>query len=361
MKKGILFFSIVILFFSSCYKDDIDVLKKQIVILQTKIDSLSNALSVNTYLLQKRADSLSSALNITNSNLNQTNLSITNATKSIDSIRTQLLLINSQIALINKQLQTDNANITAATNQIDALMKQYALLVIRLNNIVNTSFIYKIRLNWTSYDTAASVVYIMDSTKWHYVAVTIDNSRQVKVYVDGVLGSDFYRSNVSYFYNELYLGSSYYTSFTQYFKGLIDEFRISNVVRTQKEIQDYYNLSIGGLPVSINIDGVPAPTQTIDIATIGLFHFNETSGTAFANAVPNKPAGALFGASTFVKGIAGNAISFDGKTGRGDCNMSLNSAPLTFEFWFKTNTLSTNSSIIQPYGLYNSDIFLGLK
>jgi len=72
----------VILFFSSCYKDDIDLLKKQIVILQTKIDSLSNALSVNTYQIQKRADSLSSALNVTNSKLNQTNLSIANATKS---------------------------------------------------------------------------------------------------------------------------------------------------------------------------------------------------------------------------------------------------------------------------------------
>lgn len=80
-KEGSIF-SIVILFFSSCYKDDIDLLKKQIVILQTKIDSLSNALSVNTYQIQKRADSLSSALNVTNSKLNQTNLSIANATKS---------------------------------------------------------------------------------------------------------------------------------------------------------------------------------------------------------------------------------------------------------------------------------------
>jgi hypothetical protein len=360
MKKGILFFSIVILFFSSCYKDDIDLLKKQIVNLQTKIDSLSNALSVNTYQMQKRADSLSSALNVTNSNLNQTNLSIANATKSIDSIRTQLISINSQITLINKQLQADNISITAATNQIDALMKQYSLLVKRLDNLVNTSFIYTIRLNWTSYDTTASVVYIMDSTKWHYVAVTIDNSRQVKVYVDGVLGSDFYRSNVSYFYNNVFLGSSLYTNFTQYFKGSIDELRISNVVRTQKEIQDYYNFSIGGLPILSNVV-LPEPTQVLDNATIGLFHFNEASGTTFSNAVPNKPVGTLFGASTFIKGVAGNALNFDGKTGRGDCKMSLNSAPLTFEFWFKTNTLSTNSSIIQPYGLYNSDIFLGLK
>jgi|LakMenEpi03Aug12_release.lakeMendotaPanAssembly.Ray.scaffolds.fasta_scaffold08220_12 hypothetical protein len=361
MKKlNLLFIIFFIIFFSSCYKEDINSLKKQIVTLQTRIDSLSTVLNVNTSILQRRADSLSSALNVTNSNLNQTNQSINSASKSIDSVRTQLLLISNQISIINKQLQTDNTNIAAATNQIESLNKQYAELASRLNSLVQTSFIYTLRLNWNSFDTSASVVYIMDSTKWHYVAVTIDNSREVKVYVDGVLGSNFYRTNVGYSYSSLFIGSSFYTSFTQYFKGAIDELRISNIVRTQKEIQDYYNLSIGGAPNFPN-NGTPTPTQTLDNSTLGLFNFNETSGTTYANSVSNKPSGVLFGNYSFIKGISGNAIYFDGKTGRGDCKMSLVSSPLTFEFWFKTNTLSPNSSIIQPYGLYNSDIFLSLR
>jgi hypothetical protein len=358
MKK--ILFLLLAISMISCYKKDIDALIKQVSILQTKVDSLTGALAYNTAVLQKRADSLSSALNLTNSNLNQTNLAIANTNKTLDSIKVQLGVINVQLTSLNKELAAESANIDSINSEINVLNKQYNDLVGRLNSLIRTSFVYSLRLNWNSMDTTSNLVYIMDSTKWHYVAVTIDNSREVKIYVDGVLGSNFYRANSAYVYSSLYLASSYYTSFTQYFKGSIDELRVSNIVRTQKEIQDYFNKAIGGILVYPN-PIVPLPIQTLDNNTIGLWHFDETNGTSFANSVANKPAGVLYGGSNFVKGLSGNAINFDGRTGRGDCRMSLTPSPLTFEFWFKTNTLSTSSSIIQPYGMYNSDILLGLK
>jgi hypothetical protein len=361
MKKSIvLLLATPLLFLSSCYKDDIAALKNDVQTLQAKVDLLSSVLNNNTNALQRRADSLSAALSVTNNNLNQTNTIVTNTNKTIDSIKTQLLLINNNIKDINTKILSNTANVTDLNNQIAALNKQYADLATILNTLVQSSFIYALRLEWNSGNLSNARVYAIDSTKWHYVAVTIDNSREVKFYIDGVLGSDYYRPVAEYIYSNLYIGSSFYTSFTHYYKGAIDELRVSNRVRTQSEIQDYYNLACVGILIYPN-PIVPLPKQTLDNATLGLWHFDETAGTTFANSVSNKQAGQLFGGSSFIKGISGNAISFNGTTGRGDCNMSLQSAPLTIEFWFKTNTVSSSSSIVQPYGMYNSDILLELK
>ena len=128
---------IIISFLSiSCYKNDIEALNKQVVQLQYKLDSLSNALTVNTTILQKRADSLSAALTVTNSKISQTSLSITAAIKTSDSISTQLKAINTQIATLNGQLTTANANVTSISAQITTLNQQYSDLLTKYNSLL---------------------------------------------------------------------------------------------------------------------------------------------------------------------------------------------------------------------------------
>ena len=141
MKK--LFFILIPFFLISCYKNDIETLKKQVVDLQYKFDSLSNALTVNTTILQKRADSLSAALTVTNSKISQTSLSITAAIKTSDSISTQLKAINTQITTLNGQLTTANANVTSVSAQITTLNQQYSDLLTKYNDLLTLINIIK--------------------------------------------------------------------------------------------------------------------------------------------------------------------------------------------------------------------------
>jgi hypothetical protein len=162
---------------------------------------------------------------------------------------------------------------------------------------------------------------------------------------------DYYRPNLNYSFSKLYLGASYYSSFSNYFSGSLDELRISNVVRSQSEIQDYYTKAKSASTVPKNAQ------QIADGTTIGLWHFDEaTPGTTIANSVTGSTAGTLFGNCSFVSGISGNAISFDGLTGRADCNFNPLETNTTIEFWFKSS--KPKGTMIQPYGMYSSDIAL---
>lgn len=140
MKK--LLITLIPFLFFSCYKKDIDELKNQVIQLQYKFDSLSNALTINTTTLQKRADSLSAALTLTNNKISQNSTSITAIIKTSDSISTQLKLINNQISTLNSQLATANANITNISAQIASLNQQYADLLIKYNNLIVLIYTY---------------------------------------------------------------------------------------------------------------------------------------------------------------------------------------------------------------------------
>lgn len=128
MKKII--FILISLCFISCYKKDIDALLTQVKILQNRVDSLSNVLSLNTTVLQKRADSLSSALAVNNNILQ-------GLVKSVDSIKTQVQTINVQLTSLNKQLTAVNANVELINSQIKTLTSQYTDLDTKLNNLIN--------------------------------------------------------------------------------------------------------------------------------------------------------------------------------------------------------------------------------
>jgi hypothetical protein len=193
-----------------------------------------------------------------------------------------------------------------------------------------------IGVGYTAYNKAL----VTDSTQWHYVVVTKAANLQTKTYIDGQLLIDTLFQNLPYSYSSLYIGAGFLTSFNSFFKGNIDEFRMSNVVRTPTEIQTYYNSN--------------APFSA-DLNTIGLWHFDEANGaTTFSNsAAPTS--GTLTNNPQFTNGKFGNAVYFNGINQHGNCNLNIPENNITFEFWFKSNSL-TSGVIAQAYGSYNTSI-----
>ncbi len=179
--------------------------------------------------------------------------------------------------------------------------------------------------------------------QWNYVAITKSSDLSGKMYINGKLIASSTWENEQYSYGSLFIGASFFTSWGNYFKGYLDEFRMSNIVRTDQQVADYY-----------------ASNQqfTADNNTIGLWHFNENSGTSFINSV-STTAGSLFNGASFAQGKFGNCVYFDGVSSRGDCNLDIPEYNITFEFWFKYSEPQT-SVIMSAYGMNNSHVTLNL-
>lgn len=178
--------------------------------------------------------------------------------------------------------------------------------------------------------------------QWHYIAVTKSNNLNGKIYIDGVLVRDSIMENVSYNYTQLYLAVSNCGGYAGYFKGYIDELRVSNVVRSQTEIQNYYSSN---------------QPFTSDANTFGLWHFDETSGTVINNAMGGS--GSISGGASIQSGKFGNCVYYDGIDGKGDCNVNIPESDITIEFWFKHDGTNPNDvTLIQPFGSYSSNIGL---
>jgi hypothetical protein len=187
--------------------------------------------------------------------------------------------------------------------------------------------------------TANNKALISDTSAWHYVVVTKAANLQTQTYVDGQLIIDTLFQNLSFSYSSLYIGAGYLASFSSFFNGYIDEFRMSNTIRSAQEIQSYFQTN---LPF------------TVDANTIGLWHFDESSGSSFANSA-SATNGILTNNPQFTSGKFGNAIYFNGSNQYGNCNLNIPENNITFEFWFKSNS-SVSGTIIQAYGTYNTGI-----
>ena len=213
------------------------------------------------------------------------------------------------------------------------------------NQTNNTSqFKYKVWMNYVGIDSLTSNAPVLDSSKWHYVAVTVASDRRSCIYIDGIKQIDSYRENNNYLYSNLYLAASYYTSVSLFYKGFIDELKVSNIVKSQMQILNYYSQATSNA------------SQVLDVNTIGLWHFDEALGsTSFINSANVSNNGLTVGNCSFMQGKAGNAIYFDGVSGYANCNMGIPNSNFTIEFWFKTNT-TARSTMIQPYGMYSSNI-----
>ena len=185
----------------------------------------------------------------------------------------------------------------------------------------------------------------LNPDQWNYIAITKSSDLIGKMYINGVLISTGSWENQDYWYSSLFIGASYYTSWGSYYKGYLDEFRMSNVVRSADEIARYYSSN---------------QPFTKDNNTIGLWHFDEVSGSTFSNSVAGTNSGSLYNGVEFLPGKFGNALYFNGNETRGDCNIDIPEYNITFELWFKYSEVQ-NSTIYNAYGLYNSHLDLYIK
>ena len=206
-----------------------------------------------------------------------------------------------------------------------------AMFVFALNNLA--------QMNLSTYylgNSKSNVTY----NEWHYVAITKSSTLQGQVYLDGVLIRDTLWQNNSYYYSKLYVGAGFYTSFTGFFKGQIDELRVSNKIRTQSEIQSHYNSN---------------QAFGLDNNTYALFHFDEKTGTVINN---EKGGSGTIKGGTYTTGKFGSSLNLDGISNYADCNISVPTSNITIEFWFKADGYQSDVTLIQPYGMYNSNITL---
>jgi hypothetical protein len=185
--------------------------------------------------------------------------------------------------------------------------------------------------------SGAEVISIVNG--WHYYAFTKGADRSGKIYIDGVLVAEGYFNNVGYLYSSLFLGAGYSSEWSGFYKGWLDELRVSGIVRSSGEIHDYYNSN--------------APFAC-DANTIGLFHFNEGNGSEIKSA--SGTTGTLYNGVKFNEGKFSYGLYFDGTDDKGDCNMNIPENNITIEFWAKPEGIQ-DATIIQPFGFYSSNIY----
>ena len=198
-------------------------------------------------------------------------------------------------------------------------------------------------ISFNSYNSSPQNSSVISINDWHYVVLTKASDRTGKLYVDGGLViTDQYSTN-AFSWSTLYLGASLFTSFSDFFKGWLDEIRISNIVRSSSEIMTSFQLN--------------SPFSK-DANTIALWHFDESSGSNYVNQVSGTSSGQKFGNSIFTTGKFGNSIYFDGINSYSNCNFDLPENNVTIEFWIKIDG-QQKSTVIQPYGMYSGNISIG--
>jgi hypothetical protein len=176
-------------------------------------------------------------------------------------------------------------------------------------------------------------------SNWHYLALTIDENKDQRLYVDGEL-VNWYNIDQEYFYYSIYLGANMSNNSNPnfFFYGVVDDIRISNKVRTQEEITNVFNNN--------------APLDN-DANTIDIFRF-DNSYTGENGTISS----IIYGLPGFVNGKFSEGLKFNGV---GDV-LSLNIDPpetnVSFELWAKIlETTEDTFNIIQPLGAYNGGVW----
>ncbi|MEQ6121775.1 LamG-like jellyroll fold domain-containing protein [Reichenbachiella sp. MALMAid0571] len=192
---------------------------------------------------------------------------------------------------------------TTSVNVTNSYVGNPAMAIIgdHHNNIRGAFGVHGGVVRYTHWTGSALDFDILDGTKlvndgnWHHVAVTHNQStREMKIYVDGVLDavgiSTVYRTDIAYDR----IGASYIDGFgtDDFFDGFIDEVRVWNIDRSQSEIQnDIFSTLVG------NESGL-----------VDYYQFNEVSGV-FLTDISSGNDGALTGfADPNVAWVASGAL-----------------------------------------------------
>ena len=181
----------------------------------------------------------------------------------------------------------------------------------------------------------------VDNQQWQYIAITKDNANNGKIYKNGQLVFQGKFQNLSYYWNRLILGALYYTSYKCWYNGQIDEVRISNTVRSATDFANYYSSN--------------AEFAT-DANTIGLWHFNQTTGTTLTSTTG--PTGSLTNATWNTQGKFGSCLNFNGTNAYASIPITIPTSNMTFEFWIKPNAIQNDVWAITWYGMYDSGFIL---
>lgn len=198
------------------------------------------------------------------------------------------------------------------------------------------------KAGWMYLQNADNLV-VQDTTVWHYVAITKDNSNG-SLYIDGKLKVASTYQNVPYIWRSLLLGATQgcvSCSPVPNYLGKIDEVRVSNSVRTTTEIQNNFTSN---------------SPFTSDSNTLALFHFDTKSGNQLINSA-GLTNGTLYGTPEYVAGKFGNCLAFDGVMDYGRFIQSIPVNNVTLEFWFKSKDLDGIVAMFEY--AYNTGFVLG--
>ena len=182
---------------------------------------------------------------------------------------------------------------------------------------------------------------IKNNQIWHNIVVT-KSGLNGNIYIDGNLLTSSTYSDVPYIWHSLLLGATQACvscSPVPNYTGLIDEVRVSNVVRTADEIKSNFN---SNQPLNA------------DANTLGLFHFDSPKETYMVNSAGND--GIFYGGVSYTQGKFGQAASFDGIDDYARFTNSIPVNNMTVEFWFKSTDDDASMAMLEY--AYNTGIYL---
>jgi uncharacterized cupredoxin-like copper-binding protein len=185
---------------------------------------------------------------------------------------------------------------------------------------------------------------------WYHITASWDSS-QMMLYIDGELKASTTGITIPEgLASKMFIGSDYFG--INQCEAVIDEFRISNRVRTSKEIREYYRLGVYEL--NVHDAGEKVDWETIsweeqlpegdeklplDSSTIGLWRFNDGIGYTVIDESKYRNDGDIRGAN-WIDGKYGNALKFDGIDDNVNCHndqsVKLGTSSFTITGWFKS-------------------------
>ena len=220
-------------------------------------------------------------------------------------------------------------------------------------SVVNGQLHVLVRTGTSTYEQL-NIAPVADGN-WHYATVT-RSGINVNVYIDGVLtvNGTIDNGNINPFGYNLFIGAGKHGQAQQtdeFFQGMIDELRISNITRTHQEIKQNYE---GGL--SLRNGDIEIAKYKIEpvFGCVGYWSFDEGIGNNAFDGSGNGNDGKLFNMqdNDWISGIRGTALIFDGLNDYVLCGNDISMTidhDITVEAWIKTDKIDTTDHIVYKY------------